>query len=189
MKGQDALFSRASDEWETPPDIFNDLNAEFNFTLDPACRSDNAKCAMKCAIDKGVDGLTTSWSQFSKSAFVNPPHSRITKWIEKSIIESAGGCQVVMLIPCATGNGWWHDLVLPNAYEIREVRGRIHFKGRIKKPGQKGVPKEKAVYIIGIAPGTFDSAIVIFNGRQENGKPRRTEYIQPKHRSKKNEQY
>lgn len=33
------VFSRKSDEWETPQAFYNELNKEFNFTLDP-CATD-----------------------------------------------------------------------------------------------------------------------------------------------------
>ena len=39
-----AMFSSQRDDWETPQDLFDKLNAEFNFTLDPCASNDNAKC-------------------------------------------------------------------------------------------------------------------------------------------------
>ena len=38
------LFSSKSDEWETPKDVFESLDAEFGFTLDPCATSENHKC-------------------------------------------------------------------------------------------------------------------------------------------------
>lgn len=32
------------DDWETPPDLFERLNAEFEFTLDAAANAENRKC-------------------------------------------------------------------------------------------------------------------------------------------------
>jgi len=37
-------FSSASNEWHTPRDFFEPLNAEFNFTLDVAATAENALC-------------------------------------------------------------------------------------------------------------------------------------------------
>lgn len=39
-----ALFSSKSDEWSTPKDIFEALDKEFNFNLDPCSTDDNHKC-------------------------------------------------------------------------------------------------------------------------------------------------
>ena len=37
------MFSSKSDEWETPQDLFDELNKEYDFTLDPCATSENAK--------------------------------------------------------------------------------------------------------------------------------------------------
>ena len=39
------LFSSASDEWSTPADLFNKLDAVFHFDLDPCATDGNHKCA------------------------------------------------------------------------------------------------------------------------------------------------
>ena len=51
----DVVFSSASVEWETPKDLFDDLDAEFHFTLDPCCTDENAKCDKHYTIED--DGL------------------------------------------------------------------------------------------------------------------------------------
>ena len=35
MKGEHVLFTRKSDEWATPDYVFDALDKEFHFTLDP----------------------------------------------------------------------------------------------------------------------------------------------------------
>jgi len=37
-------FSSEDQTWETPQDFFDKLNDEFNFTLDPCCSKETAKC-------------------------------------------------------------------------------------------------------------------------------------------------
>lgn len=44
MKNIKPLFSSNSDEWETPKSVFDALDAEFNFTLDPCATEENHKC-------------------------------------------------------------------------------------------------------------------------------------------------
>jgi hypothetical protein len=184
------LFSKNSDEWGTPPDLATDLGTTHGITVDVACRSTNAKYPIALAIDKGIDGLKFPWHEIpsiqnGNAAFCNPPHSTIVQWITKVIDESDEGVKTVMLIPASTGTDHWHNLVLPNAVEIQEVKHRISFYGRIKIPNQpKDMPKEDIKYKMGYAPATFDSAIVIFDRSRPRigGKPLRTEYIQPKER-------
>lgn len=39
------LFSSNTDMWATPQAFFDQLNAEFDFSLDPCATPENAKCA------------------------------------------------------------------------------------------------------------------------------------------------
>lgn len=53
------MFSSASEEWATPQGLFDELNAEFGFTLDPCSTHENAKCTKHYT--KADDGLAQSW--------------------------------------------------------------------------------------------------------------------------------
>lgn len=53
------LFSRKSDEWETPLDLFDKLDAEFNFNLDPCATDENHKTPMYFTREQ--NGLSVSW--------------------------------------------------------------------------------------------------------------------------------
>ena len=39
-----ALYTDRSDEWATPDKLFEELNNEFGFTLDPCSNEQNFKC-------------------------------------------------------------------------------------------------------------------------------------------------
>ncbi len=60
-----ALFMRNSDNWSTPQNLFDRLNAEFHFDLDPCADETNHKCEK--FFDMATDGLSQSWggTQFS----------------------------------------------------------------------------------------------------------------------------
>lgn len=132
-------------EWETPQEFFNKLNKEFNFTLDPCCTKENAKC--KIYFTEEQDGLKQSWK--GHRVFMNPPYGRIiSQWIKKAFEESKKGVLVVCLIPSRTETNWWWNYCMKG--EIRYIKGRIKFKGR----NTKG---ELVEY-----PATFGNAIVIF---------------------------
>lgn len=119
----DLMFSSKDDSWETPPSLFNILDMEFNFTLDPCCTKQTAKC--KKFFTKEEDGLIQDWSR--DIVFVNPPYGReIGKWVEKSYNEAKKGAKVVMLIPSRTDTKWFHDFIY-NKAEIRFLKGRIRF--------------------------------------------------------------
>lgn len=114
------------DLWETPPHIFNPLNEEFDFTLDPCCQIHTAKCAKFYTPQE--NGLLQDWT--GEICFVNPPYSRgnIDQWMKKCYLESLKGVVIVALIPVSTSSKWFHRYVWKKA-EIRFYQGRIRFIG------------------------------------------------------------
>jgi hypothetical protein len=123
-----------SPHWNTPATVLASLAEEFGpFTLDP-CPSG------------GANGLERAWAPHR--VFLNPPYGRgvIEKWLNKTMVEVSHGAVVVALLPSYTGSPWWHDIVIPNASEIRFLRGKLRFgDGR------------------GVAP--FWSAVAIFGAK------------------------
>ena len=59
MNGKEVLFAHSSDEWSTPKAVFDKLDDEFHFTLDPCATEENAKC--KNFYTMSDDGLLPSW--------------------------------------------------------------------------------------------------------------------------------
>ena len=135
-------YSSKSNEWATPQNLFDELNDEFNFTLDPCATDKNAKCSKYFTIED--DGLSKDWS--NEVVFMNPPYGReIKKWIKKAYEESLNGATVVCLIPARTDTTYWHDFIFDKADDIRFLRGRLKF----------GNSKNNA---------PFPSAIVVYRG-------------------------
>ena len=118
------MFSSATDDWATPKDFFDNLNAEFNFTLDPCASESNYKCSKYFTIND--DGLSKDWS--GNTVFCNPPYGRAIKyWVRKCYEESLKpNTTVVMLIPARTDTTYFHDYIY-NKAEIRFIRGRLKF--------------------------------------------------------------
>jgi phage N-6-adenine-methyltransferase len=140
-------FSSKTDEWETPQDLFDKLDAIHNFDLDCCATMENRK--VKAFISKETDALRISWN-CHKVIWMNPPYGKeIGKWMKKAYEESLKGCKVVCLIPARTDTAWWHDYAMRG--EIELLRGRLKFGGHKNS-----------------AP--FPSAIVVFNESQKVGK-------------------
>lgn len=80
------LFSSNKTDWETPQDVFDRLNREFNFTLDAAASDTNHKCPKYYT--KEQNAFLQDWQ--GESVFVNPPYGRYEtgKWVEKAYHES-----------------------------------------------------------------------------------------------------
>lgn len=119
------LFSSNTDLWATPQELFEKLDSEFHFTLDPCALPSNAKCANFFTPED--DGLLQDWS--AHTVFCNPPYGKeIMAWVKKCWHESLKGATVVMLIPARTDTAYFHDFILGKA-EIRFIRGRLKFGG------------------------------------------------------------
>ena len=74
------LFSSASEEWETPNELFMEFNKEFHFTIDVASSEENHKCNRY--FTKEQDGLRQNWDY--ENVWCNPPYGRqITQWFKK----------------------------------------------------------------------------------------------------------
>lgn len=122
-----ALFSSNSCEWETPPELFEKLDREFHFTLDPCASAENHKCDKFYTIND--DGLSQDWGR--EVVFCNPPYGRkISKWVEKCSNHSG---IAVMLIPARTDTAYFHDYIY-NKAEIRFLRGRLKFNNYGRAP-------------------------------------------------------
>lgn len=132
------------DDWKTPPEFYDKLNEEFQFDFDP--------CPFQHDISKW-DGLKIDWLQKN---FINPPYSRVIKdkFVIKALEESKKGKLCVLLLAVSTSTKLFHDVILPNAKDIRFIRGRIKFHG-INTFG---------TFVTNV-DAMHDSMIVIFDGR------------------------
>lgn len=117
-----ALLQQAeTDVWATPQWLFDALNKEFGFTLDPCSDGSNAKCPK--FYTPRENGLLRDWG--TETVFMNPPYSEVDEWMRKAYGAALEGATVVCLIPARTDTKWWHDYVMKA--EIRFIKGRLKF--------------------------------------------------------------
>ncbi len=121
MDSESVHFSQDSDEWGTPQWLFDSLNKEFGFTLDPCSDGDNAKCVNFYTMRE--NGLLRDWK--TETVFMNPPYSDVAAWMRKAYGAAQEGATVVCLIPARTDTKWWHEYCMKG--EIRFLRGRLKF--------------------------------------------------------------
>ena len=145
MENIKVMFSSKDDKWSTPQDFYDELNAEFGFTLDPCADEYNHKCNKYYTQEE--DGLLQDWE--GEIVFCNPPYGKAIKdWVRKAYIE---GCKpnttVVMLIPARTDTIYFHKYIYHKA-EIRFLKGRLKF----------GNSKNSA---------PFPSMVVVYRGPEE----------------------
>lgn len=53
------LFSSESENWETPAELYRELNERYHFELDPCASAENHKCERYYT--KEQNGLEKSW--------------------------------------------------------------------------------------------------------------------------------
>ena len=127
MAGFKGKFDSNRQDWETPKELFDTVDAEFHFTLDAAASENNKK--VKEFISAEQDAMTLSWGK--NMCWLNPPYGKghkLSAWVKKAYQESLTGATTVMLIPARTNTNWFHDYCLKHG-EVRFVRGRPKFGG------------------------------------------------------------
>ncbi|PWJ49333.1 phage N-6-adenine-methyltransferase [Faecalicatena contorta] len=106
--------------------MFEELDGEFHFDLDPCADSKNHKCNLYYT--KEQDGLKKDWQ--GHTVFCNPPYGRkkTAVWMKKCAEEAKKpGTKVVMLVPARTDTIAFHEYVW-NKAEIRFLKGRLKFE-------------------------------------------------------------
>ena len=73
-----APVTSQSDEWETPQWLFDALNAEFGFTLDPCTNGENHKCEKHYT--RIENGVLRDWK--TETVFMNPPFSLACEFVD-----------------------------------------------------------------------------------------------------------
>lgn len=86
-------------DWGTDPDLYDELDAEFSFSIDVCASGWNAKHSN--FFSEADDGLAQDWG--SHTAFMNPPYARaLNNWMRKACEAAQRGATVVCLVPAAT---------------------------------------------------------------------------------------
>lgn len=129
--------------WLTPPDVYEALNAEFNFDFDPC----------PYPLPDGFDGLTCEWGY---SNYVNPPFGSIvhegkkkgpTAWARKAIAEHQKGKTVVLVYPV---DKWVLMLIKEIFGENGDIRNLLDVRWLATEDGSagKGTGRHIACFIL-----------------------------------------
>lgn len=114
------------DLWQTPIELYEYLNARFNFVCDVAA-SDHNYLHLNY-LTESYDSVLNGWSHLKSGyAFCNPPYSRILPWVKRAREAADHGVGTVMLLPVDTSVEWFNELrkLASEIYFI--VNGRISF--------------------------------------------------------------
>lgn len=129
-----------SDDWYTPPEIFEALGVRFD--LDPASPGASHWVPADRVYTIQDDGLSKPWAGF---VFMNPPfggRNGHVPWLRKFIDHGDG----IAIVRAYTSAGWFHDLV-PSADLILFPRGKTKF---VRPDGSIGKAPGAGVVLIGM---------------------------------------
>jgi hypothetical protein len=130
----------ASDDWYTPPDIFDALGLSFD--LDPCSPGAGHWVPASRVYTKADDGLAQPWSGL---VFMNPPfggrHGHVP-WLQKWLTHGNG----VAIVRAYTSAGWFHDYAT-RAETMLFPRGKTKF---IRPDGAIGSAPGSGVVILGM---------------------------------------
>ena len=120
-----AAYSSDRMDWETPQDLFKELDSRYHFTLDAAASDANTKCDRYYT--SADDGLAQDWA--GETVFLNPPYGReLPRWVAKAASEALKpDTLVVLLVPARTDTRWFHRYLYRRA-QITFIKGRLHFE-------------------------------------------------------------
>lgn len=110
-KTLDVMFSKKSDNWATPKEIYNRfMDAGY---VDP------------CPLNSEFDNLGVDFGEVNM--FINPPYSDIKSWVDFAIRHHERyKKEIVFLVPSRTDTKWFHKL-LEYGIEIEFIKGRLRF--------------------------------------------------------------
>jgi len=119
-----------NDEWETPQDLFDKLDGEFDFDVDLCTSSENSRCPVDIRdIWEFVDDSEFS-DQFD-GFWMNPPYSRgnIDMCMAQAVKLADRGKTVVCLVRFDPSTQWFQKYVHGVATEVRMMDRRVKFRG------------------------------------------------------------
>lgn len=121
------IVTDASEEWYTPPHIFDALGLTFD--LDAAAPEDGVPWVPAARwYSKRDDALSQPWEG---RVWLNPPYGpRVGQFLRRLAAHGDG----VALVFARTDTRWWHETV-PAARALCFIRGRLTFLDRDGRPG------------------------------------------------------
>lgn len=122
-------------DWETPDELYDNLNSLFHFNLDAAASDNNFKCDHY--FTKENSALNNSWGG---RVWCNPPYSKdkndpgsvgVREFLIKALYEwnQNPDCEFIcFLVSAATDASWFQTFVF-DAPVLVFLKGRLKFKG------------------------------------------------------------
>lgn len=139
-----SLVEASSSRWQTPPEVWKPVHAEFNFDLDAAADAQTTRLPRYLTDALGPN----EWP--GERIWLNPPYGKmLDPFVRRGADEANLGKIVVAMIPFRCRAAWWHDAVIGRALEVRCIRKRVRF---VRLDGSRGA-----------FTGSCDSCLVVWD--------------------------
>jgi phage N-6-adenine-methyltransferase len=118
-----------NDEWETPDELFEVLDREFDFGFDLCANILNARCPDYT--DDVAEYVDSYSGEEHGQYWMNPPYSRskIGTCMKAAWDLAQMGKYVVCLVRDDPSARWYQNYVDGKATEVRRLKHRVKFKG------------------------------------------------------------
>lgn len=137
-----ALFSSASQTWNTPQPVVDRLFAfdDRGCSLDP-CSNDTSIVPARTTwrIERGEDGLSRPWFSWEGPAFCNPPYEDLEPWASKMAAEAARHVEIIALIPSRPDTRAFQRSILRTCTAIHFWAGRMKYGAGRAESAQVGL--------------------------------------------------
>ena len=131
----------ASDDWYTPPAIFDALGIQFD--LDPCSPGPGHWVPASRIYTKEDDGLARDWRGL---VFMNPPfggRNGHVPWLQRFLDHGDG----IAVVRAYTSAAWFHDHVVRRAQAVLFPRGKTKF---VRPDGSVGTAPGHGVVLLGM---------------------------------------
>jgi len=117
------MTDKLSDEWETPPWLWERLSSQFNFVWDVCSTPENN------LVGGSINALEATWPK--GVVYMNPPYSNVRPFLKRVVEEYR--TTTVALLKGDPSTRWWNDYVKDKATLLWiPKRVRFYYQG---KPG------------------------------------------------------
>lgn len=150
---QESMMTSNRDDWETPKELYNQLDKIFHFGLDAAASITNHKHPLY--ITEKDDALKIDWQKLlisnqtpNRTVFINPPYNNkgiLLKFFNKIKEEADKGLTIVALVAARTETKW-HKIAWDYARYFCFFYKRIRFELNGKPLGTPTFPSEVIIF-------------------------------------------
>jgi phage N-6-adenine-methyltransferase len=159
---------KLSDYWETPWEVFEELNRKFGpFDFDAAATVKNSKCPK--FLSEEDNSLSVDWASFGDRVWLNPPYSDVTPWLKKAKEEASKGVTTVLLMKDDHTTQWYKNYIYDYSKEsFYPGVEKKDWPKRIKYLVPEGMVDKDGKQVKSVTPPWGNCVVIFWGNKQGN---------------------